>query len=376
MRVAHIVPSLEDRHGGPSRSVRALANAQANHGASIDLLTTAAPDSAAPAIGNDRANIRFFPREIPRWACRSTGLRDHLHQEGYELVHHHSLWLLTLRYASAAAETHAAPLVLSPRGMLSGWAYQHHRWRKRLAEILIHPGAFARTAGWHATSETEADDIRRLGFIQPVCVSPNGVKLPDLDSLAAARTAWLMEFPQLKERRVALYYSRFHRKKRVRELVDLWLSEPRGDWILFLAGVPEEYSVAEIKAWIASRNAQNRIVVEDGRERPPPYAAAALFLLPSHSENFGLVIAEAMAAGLPVLVTDTTPWHAVATHGAGRCESWPAFAPALSAMLASSEAELMAAGARGRAWMARDFSWENCGRRLLDFYRTLVETHA
>ncbi len=58
--------------------------------------------------------------------------------------------------------------------MMSGWAWRHRRWRKYLAEHLIHPGAFARAAGWHATSPEEANDIRALGFQQPVCVAPNG----------------------------------------------------------------------------------------------------------------------------------------------------------------------------------------------------------
>lgn len=371
MRVVHIVPSLEERHGGPSKSVRALANAQAAAGATVDLLATAAPDSAAPVPGADVAGVRLFPREAPRWLCRAPALARHLAAAPGDVLHHHALWLLTLRYAAAAALGSGAPLVLAPRGMLSGWAYEHRRWRKRLAELFVHPGAFARAAGWHATSQDEADDIRKLGFRQPVCVAPNGVDLPAAHDLAAARAHWLAAAPRLAGRSVALFYSRLHRKKRLRELVDLWLDAPRGDWHLLVAGVPEEYTVAEVEGWIAARGGTDRVSVFDGTGHPFPYAVASLFLLPSHSENFGLVIAEALAAGVPALVTDTTPWRPLAEHGAGECVAWPDFAPALDRLLRLPATELAAQGARGRAWMAEEFSWDRAGRLLLEFYRSL-----
>ncbi|MBI2497081.1 MAG: glycosyltransferase, partial [Opitutae bacterium] len=227
MRLCHIVPSLEDRHGGPSKSVRALANSLAALGESVELLATAEARWPAMLAGRDAAVIRLFPRIAPRWLSRSPELRAHLRQAEFDCVHHHSLWLLTLRYAREAARRRDVPLVISPRGMMSGWAYSHRRWRKALAERFVHPGAFAAAAGWHATSPEEADDIRALGFRQPVCVSPNGVDLPADMELAAARSAWLDLCPAARTRPVALFYSRFHRKKRLEELIDLWLSAPR-----------------------------------------------------------------------------------------------------------------------------------------------------
>jgi glycosyltransferase involved in cell wall biosynthesis len=295
----------------------------------------------------------------------------HLRQAGFDCVHHHSLWLLTLRYAHETARRHHAPLVISPRGMMSGWAYAHRRWRKFLAECLVHPGAFAAAAGWHATSPEEAADIRALGFRQPVCVSPNGVAVPADVDLAAARVAWLELCPAARTRPVALFYSRFHRKKRLRELIDLWLSAPRGDWLLLIAGTAEDYTAAGLTAAIAAAGGAERIAVFDGTGRPHPYAIASLFLLPSHSENFGLVIAEALAAGLPALVTDTTPWSGLTLNQCGWCVPWENFGSTLGVALATRPAELEAMGRRGRAWAARDFSWERAARLLGEFYHHL-----
>lgn len=368
MRVCHIVPSLEERHGGPSKSVRALANAQATLGEQVELLATLEPGQPMAGAANDVAGIQVFPRETPRWLCRSTGLAAHLDTFSGDVVHNHALWLLPLRYARNGARRQDLPLVISPRGMLSGWAYEHRRWRKKLAELFVHPGALHAAAGWHATSPEERDDIRALGFKQPVCVSPNGVPLPDESSLAAARAAWHELCPATRTRPVALFYSRFHRKKRLRELIDLWLSAPRGDWLLLIVGVAEDYTAAELSTLIA---ATDRVVVFDGAGRPSPYAVASLFVLPSHSENFGLVIAEALAAGVPALVTDTTPWSGLVANGCGWCGPWENYGATLATALGTPPTELAAMGRRGRDWTAREFSWARAAGLLIEFYRHL-----
>ena len=122
IRVAHIVPSLEARHGGPSQSVRALANHLADAGDQVDLLTTFAPGDSAMQSAGDRATIRAFPRTAPRFLCPSPALRDHVLGASFDCVHHHSLWLRTLAYAASAARRQGRPLVISPRSMMSDWA--------------------------------------------------------------------------------------------------------------------------------------------------------------------------------------------------------------------------------------------------------------
>lgn len=369
MRVCHIVPSLEERHGGPSKSVRALANAHARLGVTTDLLATQAQVPTTPF--QDAAHVAIYPRDFPEWLCSSGELKQHLVATGYQCVHHHSLWLRTLHYAHTTARRQGVPLIIAPRGMLSDWAYRHHRWKKKLAELFIHPGALSSATGWHATSDEEAEDIRRLGFQQPICVAPNGVNPPTPADLAHARNRWHELCPATKQRPVAVFYSRFHRKKRLRELLDLWLSQNTGDWLLLLAGLPEEYSVTEINGWIAAAGAQERVVVFDSTGQPPPYAVGSLFLLPSHSENFGLVVAEALVAGLPVLTTDTTPWREMERQNAGWCISWENFGQTLTLALNTPATELNAMGTRGRSWAEKQFTWERSGQLLIDFYQRL-----
>lgn len=370
MKIAQIVPSLEARHGGPSRSVRGLAEGLHRGGQTVELLTTGPLDSR-PTTRTGDLEARSFPRAWPESLARSPSLREHLAAGSHDVVHHHGLWQRPLHYACRSANKARVPFVISPRGMMCDWAWNHHRWKKTLARRFIHPGAFESAAGWHATSEAEVTDIRRLGFKQPVCVAPNGVDCPSPEDETASASHWRSLLPEVSGRRVALFYSRFHEKKRVLELIDLWLAASRGDWILLLVGIPEQYSVDELRARVAQRGGDGRIFVEDGATRPPPYAIASLFLLPSHSENFGLVVAEALVHRVPVLATDTTPWQALAGHGAGDCVDWARFGKRLDAFLAESPDSLRASGERARAWAGAAFSWDHIAKDLIAFYQQL-----
>lgn len=370
MRICEVVPSLELRYGGPSRSVLALSSALAVLGHDVDLLATA--PSAAAERQSGQLRVHTFQRSKPATVCPSPELARFLHQLPCNIVHHHALWLRTLHYAKQKALTAKVPLVISPRGMLSSWAVRHHRWRKKFARAFIHPSAFESAAGWHATSEDEAADIRRLGLKQPICVAPNGVDTPTPESIAEANEYWQEVAQAFPDRPIALFYSRLHPKKRVIELIDLWIASAPRNWLLLIVGIPQTYTVDELRSYVFRSAAQDRIKVFDGSEAPPPYALASLFLLPSHSENFGLVVAEAMAHGVPVLVTDSTPWATLNATDAGRCVSWESFGPTLRDLLAEGTDALQARGAIARTWVTEHYSWRRSATVLAEFYRTLI----
>jgi glycosyltransferase involved in cell wall biosynthesis len=373
MKLCHIVPSLEEKHGGPSKSVRALCTALAGAGSDVTLLATN-PD--APAQGRDNANgplrVSVFRRDWPQRVCPSVGLRRALETGGGQLFHHHSIWLRTLHYAHQQAQRSGAPLVISPRGMMSDWAWRHRGWRKQLSRTFIHPGALEDTTAWHATSEEEEQEIRALGFRQPVCVAPNGVELPTPREMETSSAHWREVCPEVGDRRVALFYSRFHQKKRVFELIDLWLAHAPSDWLLLLVGIPQDYTPEMLEHHAQKTPGRARVRAFSGAGRPPPYAIASLFLLPSHNENFGLVIAEAMAHGVPVVVTDTTPWRAINKEDFGWCVPWANYANALTSAMRESADQLAARGRRAQTWVGREFSWEKSAHTLRSFYASLA----
>ncbi|MBC8011603.1 MAG: glycosyltransferase, partial [Burkholderiales bacterium] len=370
----------------------ALAAAQAALGAKVCLATLTPPAGSPPTfdIRHSSLVIRDFPPTpgpLGSTFCFSPGLAAFLRATPARAIHAHGVWLRPLHHAAQSARLHRAPLILAPRGMLEPWALAHHVWKKRLAAAFIQPRALAAVTGWHATSQQEADHFRTLpAWLRPPeiinhksqiinkpapsCVAPNGIAPPDPASAAPARAAWLAAYPKLHDTRVALFYGRLHRKKRVAELIALWRSRPRPGWTLLVAGIPGDYTIADLAA-LAGADSASPIVVADGGPLPQPYALADLFLLPSHSENFGQAVAEALAAGVPALVTDTLPWRELDAVSAGRCVSWTDYPAALDALLALPPPALAALGASGRTWVLDRFTWTASARRLLDFYPTL-----
>jgi glycosyltransferase involved in cell wall biosynthesis len=369
MRIAQIVPSLEERHGGPSKSVYDMSMALARAGHDVELLATGpGPDEVRT---DGRLKIEIFHRDWPQDICPSRGLRARLRRLDADVIQHHSLWLRTLNYAHRCATRTGARLVVSPRGMMTAWAWRHHRWRKQLARRVIHPGALEAVQGWHATSPEELADISARGFHQPMCMAPNGVAPPTAESNADAALHWRELCPATARRPVALFYSRFHRKKRVLELIDLWIEHGPRDWLLLLVGIPEDYDPASLEAYVLRSLGAGRVRAFSGIDQPPPYAVASLFLLPSHTENFGLAIAEALAHGVPALVTDTTPWSVLNDIGAGWCVPWSGYADALRAAVAEGPEKLRARGAVAREWVLREYSWDAPVRALVGFYEKL-----
>lgn len=369
MKSCVIVPSLEARYGGPSRSVLGLSVAMADRGNRVELLTT--EPGAGSAHNDGSLEIRSFHRDWPGSICSSRTLRNHLLRVDADVVHHHSIWLRTLHYAHNAATRLGAPLVVSPRGMMDAWAWRHHHRKKSFARAVIHPGAFEAVAGWHSTSEQEAESIRALGFRQPICVAPNGVDVPSDEELARAAEHWRKIIPSSANRPVALFYSRFHRKKRLLELIDAWLENGPANWLLLVVGIPEEYSPAMLEDYVLRAGHVGRVKAMDGFGHPPPYAIASLFLLPSHGENFGLSIAEALASGVPALVTTSTPWSGMNANGSGWCVPWADYGAALRAAGSEDPETLRARGKVGRKWMSEAYSWGKPAGMLADFYATL-----
>ncbi len=376
--VLHVTASIDPRHGGPSRTVPALAAAQASLGARVCLATLTPGD--ASLLPPPPLQTRAFPATpgpLGSVACASAALAAFVRDTPARAIHAHGLWLRPLHYAAAAARRRNIPLVVAPRGMLEPWALRHHSWKKRLAAALLHPRALDGLAGWHATAAEEANHLRALPAwlggpsTVPACVAPNGIAAPDPAAAAPARAAWLSAYPQLRDKRVALFYGRFHRKKRVAELIELWRSRPRPGWTLLIAGLPGDYALADLRK-LAGDDPASPVVVADGSGLPAPYPLAGLFLLPSHSENFGQAVAEALASGVPALVTDTLPWRELDSAGAGRCVSWADFPATLNTLLEQPGPVLAGIGATARAWVLARFTWEASARRLLAFYDTLA----
>ncbi|HEU4950675.1 MAG TPA: glycosyltransferase, partial [Holophagaceae bacterium] len=180
-------------------------------------------------------------------------------------------------------------------------------------------------------------------------------------------------------RRTLLYLGRLHPVKGIDRLLRAWarLEAERPDWDLRILGPDNGGHLAELQRLAAALGLRRAAFGGPvyGAEKVQAYLAADLFVLPTHSENFGMTVAEALAAGTPAVVTRGAPWEGLVREGAG----WwidpgtEALEAALREATALAPARREAMGRAGRAWMARDFAWDAIGRRMAETYRWLRE---
>jgi glycosyltransferase involved in cell wall biosynthesis len=370
LRVVQVVSNVGLQSSGPSYTVPSLARALARAGHAVELFSVAG--GVSPAIAG--VTQRTFPRaRLLRSGWRSPELRRALANAApsADVLHSHGLWLFPNVYPGWVRRPVSTPLVVSPRGTLSTWALEHSRWKKKVAWAVAQGRVVAAADCLHATAEEEYRDLRRAGLKRPVCVIPNGVDLPPepLDVTQLDATAG----PE----RVLLYLGRLHVKKGVERLLRAWtaVAPSRPDWRLHIVGPDDGGHEAELRALAAALRTPRVSFAGEahGIHKHALYRRASLHVLPSHSENFGMTVAESLACGTPVVTTRGTPWSGLEREA---CGWWielgvEPLVEALVLATALGEEELAARGARGRAWMERDFSWDSVAEQMVAVYRWL-----
>jgi len=373
--VLHTVASTQADHGGPSRSVPLLCEALSERGASVRLVTTV-PDGEAsgenllPGNGVNTRTVTEAGRL--RQVLRSPvafyrALRAEVSQAPPDLMHDHGLWLPSNAAAALVSKGQDIPLVISTRGMLTSWALRHNRWKKRLAWMGYQRHVLRWATLFHVTSQEEVDALRDLGFEQPAAVIPNGVPLPDASASNGSSG----------EGRRALFLSRVHPKKGLPMLLDAWATMRPAGWTLEIVGPSEEGHRAELEAQARRLGLEDAIqfsgpVADD--QKWEVYRRADLFVLPTHSENFGIVVAEALAAGVPALTTTGAPWQDLERHDCGWWVSptEQSLKTALREAVGASDETRRAMGQRGRRLVEEEYSWSGAAANMTAAYQWLL----
>lgn len=377
LHIIQTVGSLRNSAGGPSRSVTALCTALGRLDLHIDLFSSAGPaaDPDDKLVMPPADQVRTTLVTVNRWTGFGTNpaptfgaaLRERCQSLPHPLLHNHGLWLPINHTVTRLARQLNTPLIISPRGMLEPWAMQHKAWKKRLAWLLYQRRDLASATVLHATAEQEAVNFRRLGLRRPIAIIPNGTDLPEWRDLP---------YPKGTPRKM-LFLSRIHPVKGLLNLVQAWHTVRPSGWQMVIAGPDEGGHQAIVEAAIRQAGLQNEFVFTgsvDGAEKTALYRSADLFVLPTFSENFGLVIAEALACGVPVITTKGAPWSGLHTH---HCGWWidigvePLVAALREAMNLPPET-LRDMGRRGRAYVERDFGWPGIAQQMLSVYRWVL----
>jgi glycosyltransferase involved in cell wall biosynthesis len=234
---------------------------------------------------------------------------------------------------------------------------------------MYQDAVLGRAAALRATSEMEADNIRRAGFSNPIAVVPNGVVLPEPPAGGLRSSDRAV--------RRALFMSRIHPKKGLLNLIEAWSCVRPSGWDLTIIGPDHEGHAQQVKDTVAAAGLNQSISVIGpvwGAERFRYYWESDLFVLPSFSENFAMVVAEALACETPVITTKGLPWKDLEQH---QCGWWieigvEPLAEALRTATKMSDASRAQMGTRGRQLIEQSYTWDSSAKRMTEVYRWLM----
>jgi len=288
-------------------------------------------------------------------------LRDALESSPCDILHTHGLWMMPNIYPARAAKQTGALLVLAPRGMLDPAALQYSSKIKQAFWRVAQERAAKAVNLFHATSEREVENIRDSGLNQPAAIIPNAIDIP-------------VSVREKSASRLVLSLGRVHPKKGLDRLVKSWakIEATHPDWTLQIAGPDEGGHTKELEALCKRLGLENVRLTGAvfGEEKWNLLAEAELFVLPTRGENFGMTVAESLAAGTPVISTIGAPWDGLKTH---QCGYWiehgeEPLTDAIDRIISLDYKERENMGRRGRDWMAREYSWDVVAGQMMHSY--------
>jgi glycosyltransferase involved in cell wall biosynthesis len=378
MKALHVIPSIGPLRGGPSVAAIAMCRALADEGVECHIVCT--NDNGDQVLDvptgewvmHQGVSTWFLQRISPSWRPLrefqiGKGFSPWLarHAGGYDILHVHALFSHLSSAAMSFARRQGIPYILRPLGILEGYSLGRSAWKKR-AFLALFDGANIRGASAiHLTSRLE-EEVSLIPGTAPKWIVPLGVDMPSCPPAAG-----IGDPPQI------VFLSRWHEKKRIEMLIEA-LRELRDlDWHLVLAGAGETELTARIHSLIRKHGLETRTSFPGfvaGPEKVQLLREADLFVLPSASENFGIAAAEALAAGVPAIVSRHV---ALADEIESARAGW----------ICGDDAGLLAAALRealgdpderrrrgqGAAQLARStFSWKSCAERLIAGYRSIL----
>jgi glycosyltransferase involved in cell wall biosynthesis len=329
MRILHVISGLDPENGGPTFALIGLAEAQRRAGMDVRVLATWQITSGFPYAERLRAHgvpvtligqaTGKLSRHPDLAAATDRALAD------ADVVHIHALWEQIQHEAAIAARRRGVPYVITPHGMLSPWSRTQgkwfNRWGKRLYLALRLRRNLDHAAAINFTTTTERELVAPLGLRAPAIIEPVGIDFAEFETLPP-RGAFRWAYPQLGERPLVLFLSRLSPQKGLDRLIPAFAKvAAASDAMLAIVGPDYENYQQTVMVLVRQHRLDDRVLFTgmlQGERRTEAMVGADLFVLPSHHENFGIVVAEAMACGTPVIVSrEVNIWQDVIESGGG-----------------------------------------------------------
>lgn len=363
MKIIHYIPSIDRMAGGISTYMQVLAKPLGTM-AEVHIMTHASENP----LPMENCKVHDIPRYRPFSGVWKKAVVDLLDSVRPDIVHVNCCWVPDCAAVQRIAQKRGYKVVLTPHGMLEPWIIKRHYWTRKVPALWLYQKAAVQRADCvQATAESERDNLLKLGYNSNIKVVRLGI---DAESIEMKRS-W-------KKSRQILFLSRVHVKKGINFLVeaaDVLRNELQGYKIL-VAGEGDADYVEAMKRMICDRGLQDIVQLIGGvygDEKWRLFQTSDFFVLPTHSENFGLAIAESLASGTPVITTVGTPWSDLNSSEAG---AWieigtEPLVETLRRFLSLSEDELETMGRNGRKLIETKYSAHVMAEQMMEVYKSV-----
>jgi len=391
MKILHVIPSLGASLGGPSQVAMNLVKALCDLGVEAEIATTNydRPQVLDVPLGQ-RVEYGIEGGSVPVWFLpyNPPAAKEFIfsqaftkwcwqHLREYDVIDNHYLFSYAPTCAATIARQQGIPYTVRTMGQLTPWALAQNRVKKQIYTTLIERHNLQKAAAIHCTTLAEAEDVHNFGINTPTITLPLGVNAPA--NYPHAGEVLRQQFNVTTDTPIILFLSRLHYKKRpdllLRSLVYLKIQGFRFHAIL--AGTGEVEYLAQLKDLTISLGIIEYVSfpgLVTGRDKDLLLQGSDLFVLPSFSENFGIAVAEALMAGLPVVITpgiQIAPEIADANAGfivQGEVEP---IADAIAQLLTSAQLRAKL-GSNGQKLARSRYSWSTIAQNLASTYKTIA----
>jgi glycosyltransferase involved in cell wall biosynthesis len=375
MRILHLIATLAPESGGPAQACIEMASAVAARGHEVSIYTTDWGEPARPLPAGSTVTIKTFPVQWPRGWKPSLGLARALRRDlpSFDVLHLHTLYMFHDWVGGDLAHKYSVPYIVRPHGLLDPYIWRRSRGRKRVMEIIFQNRVLRRAAAIHYTSDLERDISAPYDQGAPPRVVPLGVRLDGFENLPPAAD-FARRFPAATGKRIVLFLSRVHEKKGLDLLIPAFAAARKSapDLHLVIAG-PDDGMLETARALARRHHVENDVTFTGmliGADKLAAFSAASMFALPSYSENFGIAIVEAMAAGLPAIVSDQVNiYREIDGKGAIVVPCETAAVTRAIESLATDPARLGRMAIEARETTRRLYDWRNVAVALENLYR-------
>lgn len=364
MVILHYIPSIDETSGGVGAYMQLLTR---DLGILCELHVVTHKSDNERLLEN--CTIHYIDNKWKPWNnCK----RDFLYLLDTirpDVFHTNCCWLPLSALTAMWAHRAGYKVVYTPHGMLEPYAIARHYLTKKLPAILLfQKKGICVSDCVHSTAETEKANLLKLGWNKKVVVIPNCVQIDDI----AMKSSW-------KRTNKVLFLSRVHPKKGIDLLIEAVapLRQEFADYRFIIAGPGEVAYVHELQA-LAEKNGVASLFHFLGpvyaADKWPLYREADVFVLPTWSENFGIVVPEALASGTPVITTYGTPWAELNDVGCGWCTeiSVKAIRDVLRKYLLCSDTELEVMGRKGRDLVEEKYGSQSVAQQFKHMYHVLI----